>query len=167
MSTTMSQRFLLRQWGWTPRYAVYRRDIILHNRPIIAAPSPTASFSTYFCTRESKQLEAPKDKQSTGATKEYGHNSMFDDVEQPHFDADDLSSMPKNFGTNQYMEIDEELRSRIRQILWQFRAPIRYAVAYGSGVFSQGNTTTSSGTKPQIDLLFGVTYTQHWHSLNI
>jgi hypothetical protein len=25
----------------------------------------------------------------------------------------------------------------LRQILWQFRAPIRYAFAYGSGVFPQ------------------------------
>jgi len=72
-------------------------------------------------------------------------------------------------------------------ILWQFRAPIRYAFAYGSGVFpqsSQSAATPSSATsihsKPppavekaqggnpkMIDFIFGVSYTQHWHSLNL
>lgn len=50
-------------------------------------------------------------------------------------------------------------------LLWQFRAPVRYAVAYGSGVFSQGTRDPTS--KPVIDLIFGVTYSQHWHSLNL
>ena len=80
-------------------------------------------------------------------------------------DLDALPSLPKNFGTNQHMHVTDEMKERLRSVLWQFKAPVRYAVAYGSGVFSQG--TKSSGQKPMIDLIFGVTYTQHWHSLNI
>lgn len=63
------------------------------------------------------------------------------------------------------MLVNEETKERLRSVLWAFKAPIRYAVAYGSGVFSQG--TKPTGQKPMIDLIFGVTYTQHWHSLNL
>ncbi len=84
------------------------------------------------------------------------------------------------------MVINDEFKEALRQILWQFRAPIRYAFAYGSGVFSQNNSSSSSssssaqhsstnsalpnlqrGSGKQIDFIFGVSYTQHWHSLNL
>ena len=86
-------------------------------------------------------------------------------------DVDDLDSaaigaLPKNFGTNQHMYVNDEMKERLRSVLWEFKAPVRYAVAYGSGVFSQG-TPKASGQKPMIDLIFGVTYSQHWHSLNL
>lgn len=82
------------------------------------------------------------------------------------------------------MIINDDFKEALRQILWQFRAPIRYAFAYGSGVFPQ----TASGSKSastvhphastaissvqgsqgkMIDFIFGVSYTQHWHSLNL
>ncbi|KAJ6256282.1 hypothetical protein Dda_8779 [Drechslerella dactyloides] len=86
------------------------------------------------------------------------------DTQEPDYDTSQYHSLPRAFGANQYMHINEELRQSLRQLLWQFKAPIRYAFAYGSGVFSQG---TSSSEKPMIDLIFGVTYTQHWHSLNL
>ncbi len=82
------------------------------------------------------------------------------------------------------MVISKEFKEALRQILWQFRAPIRYAFAYGSGVFSQGAASKSSSTSlhpapsaaikkvqkgegKMIDFIFGVSYTQHWHSLNL
>lgn len=73
----------------------------------------------------------------------------------------------------------------MRQILWRFRAPIRYAFAYGSGVFGQKDSApTSTDLSPHpnppkaveewqksgakiIDFIFGVSHTQHWHSLNL
>lgn len=76
----------------------------------------------------------------------------------------------------------------MRQILWQFRAPIRYAFAYGSGVFGQKPSSSGSGVSADlsphphppkaveewqkggakiIDFIFGVSHTQHWHSLNL
>lgn len=76
-----------------------------------------------------------------------------------------FSDLPLEFGYNQHMAIDEEMREKLRSILWKFNAPIKYAFAYGSGVFSQGKSSDAS--KPQVDLIFGVSYTQHWHSLNI
>ncbi|KAK9369181.1 mitochondrial matrix Mmp37-domain-containing protein [Lipomyces kononenkoae] len=76
-----------------------------------------------------------------------------------------FSQLPENFGVNQHIPIDNELKERLRSTLWKFKAPIRFAFAYGSGVFSQGRSYQK--TKPQVDLIFGVTYSQHWHSLNI
>jgi len=85
------------------------------------------------------------------------------DSNATNLDGDDLDSFTSF--TNQHMHVDDAMKERLRQLLWQFRAPVRYAVAYGSGVFSQG--TRVPGQQPMIDLIFGVTYTQHWHSLNL
>jgi translocator assembly and maintenance protein 41 len=81
------------------------------------------------------------------------------------------------------MVINQEFKEALRMILWQFKAPIRYAFAYGSGVFPQnGSTSPSSSLHPSappaiskmqqgsgkmIDFIFGVSYSQHWHDLNI
>lgn len=70
--------------------------------------------------------------------------------------------LPYKFGSNQVFDSSTDLKS----ILWDFKAPIRYAFGYGSGVFSQG-TNSHSATPPQTDLIFVVTYPSHWHSLNV
>ncbi|KAL2267265.1 hypothetical protein VTJ83DRAFT_4542 [Remersonia thermophila] len=94
-----------------------------------------------------------------------------------------------NFGANQHIPFDAEFKEVLRAIPWQFRAPIRYAFAYGSGVFPQskphGRVPTDEelraihpkaplavqraqdGTPKMIDFIFGVSHTQHWHSLNM
>jgi mitochondrial translocator assembly and maintenance protein 41 len=106
--------------------------------------------------------------------------------ENPDLSISNFSELPSsNFGVNQHMLINDEFKEALRQILWQFRAPIRYAFAYGSGVFPQtaqvpAQSATSVHPKPSkaisavqggrgkmIDFIFGVSYTQHWHSLNI
>ncbi|KAG5355138.1 Phosphatidate cytidylyltransferase [Yarrowia sp. B02] len=76
-----------------------------------------------------------------------------------------FSDLPQDFGSNQQIPLDAELRTTLRQVLWTFKAPIRYSFAYGSGVFSQGKESNAS--KPQVDLIFGVKYPNHWHSLNL
>ncbi|KAK3639878.1 Mitochondrial translocator assembly and maintenance protein 41 [Elasticomyces elasticus] len=99
-----------------------------------------------------------------------------------------FSQLPhRNFGHNQHIKINDDFKESLRQILWQFRAPIRYAFAYGSGVFSQSTSpkntiTTDLSPHPNppkavlewqkngakiIDFIFGVSHTQHWHSLNL
>ncbi|RUP43554.1 hypothetical protein BC936DRAFT_137016 [Jimgerdemannia flammicorona] len=42
-----------------------------------------------------------------------------------------------DFGANQDLRIDEETKQRLKAVLNTFRAPVRYAIAYGSGVFQQ------------------------------
>ncbi|KAH3683329.1 hypothetical protein WICPIJ_005696 [Wickerhamomyces pijperi] len=71
--------------------------------------------------------------------------------------------LPKSFGTNQYININDTNATELGSILQKFKAPIRYAFAYGSGVFSQGYTSKDT----QTDMIFAVTYPDHWHSLNM
>lgn len=101
----------------------------------------------------------------------------------PNLAISNFSELPsKDFGVNQHMIINQEFKEALRQILWQFRAPIRYAFAYGSGVFAQNGSAASSSTHPSapaaiknmqqgsgkmIDFIFGVSYSQHWHALNL
>ncbi|KIX03406.1 uncharacterized protein Z518_06958 [Rhinocladiella mackenziei CBS 650.93] len=105
--------------------------------------------------------------------------------ENPDLSISKFSELPgKDFGVNQHIIINEEFKEALRQILWKFRAPIRYAFAYGSGVFSQSAGTdvgianlhpsppaaiskVQNGNQKMIDFIFGVSYTQHWHSLNL
>lgn len=113
--------------------------------------------------------------------------SIHDEWEHnPDLNIKKFSELPgENFGVNQHMIINDEFKEALRQILWKFRAPIRYAFAYGSGVFPQSTASTSSttsslhpappeaiqkvqgGNQKVIDFVFGVSYSQHWHSLNI
>ncbi|KAI6081630.1 mitochondrial matrix Mmp37 [Hypoxylon rubiginosum] len=114
--------------------------------------------------------------------------SDFDWEDKPNFHIEKFTELPySNFGVNQHMIIDREFKEVLRQLLWRFRAPIRYAFAYGSGVFpqSKGGSATEAeikaihpkapvavqkaqdGSPKMIDFIFGVSYTQHWHSLNL
>ncbi|KAL2820598.1 histidinol-phosphate aminotransferase [Aspergillus granulosus] len=102
----------------------------------------------------------------------------------PNLAISQFSELPsKDFGINQHMIINQEFKEALRQILWQFRAPIRYAFAYGSGVFPQHGSAPGSeqchpsapaaiqnmqqGKGKMIDFIFGVSYSQHWHDLNL
>ncbi|KAH6605431.1 hypothetical protein Trco_007138 [Trichoderma cornu-damae] len=92
------------------------------------------------------------------------------------------------FGVNQHMIINYELKEALRVMLRQFHAPIVYCFAYGSGVFPQEKAGRSiseaefravhpkppealvkaqKGSPKMIDFIFGVTHTEHWHSINM
>lgn len=122
-------------------------------------------------------------------------NSSFNDIDEdweanPNWNIKNFKELPhKNFGVNQHIVINAEFKEALRQIPWQFRAPVRYCFAYGSGVFPQSKPDgrvasaeeiarvhpkaplavqkAQDGTPKMIDFIFGVTFTQHWHSLNI
>lgn len=108
--------------------------------------------------------------------------------ENADYNISNFADLPHRFfGYNQHIKINEDFKESLRQVLWQFRAPIRYAFAYGSGVFGQkasGSSTGSESLSPHphppkaveewqkggakiIDFIFGVSHTQHWHSLNL
>jgi translocator assembly and maintenance protein 41 len=44
---------------------------------------------------------------------------------------------PRNFGQNQRLSVPDSTRALLEEITNSFDAPIRYAFAYGSGVFEQ------------------------------
>ncbi|USW53686.1 Putative phosphatidate cytidylyltransferase [Septoria linicola] len=108
--------------------------------------------------------------------------------ENADYNISNFADLPHRFfGYNQHIKINEDFKESLRQVLWQFKAPIRYAFAYGSGVFGQkssGSSTGSESLSPHpnppkaveewqkggakiIDFIFGVSHTQHWHSLNL
>jgi translocator assembly and maintenance protein 41 len=139
-------------------------------------PSSPTSSSRSSETKPSRDGSSGRTSTTSGTT---------DWEENPDLSISKFSELPgKDFGVNQHIVINEEFKEALRQILWKFRAPIRYAFAYGSGVFPQssGGSGGSSklhpnppeavakvqdGNQKMIDFIFGVSYTQHWHSLNL
>ena len=131
------------------------------------------------------RAEKQSTKPSHSPSASFASDSQSEDWEEnPNLSISEFSELPdKNFGVNQHIVINEEFKEALRLILWQFKAPIRYAFAYGSGVFPQSGSPSSTsslhpsppdaitkvqgGGQKMIDFIFGVTYTQHWHDLNL
>ena len=158
-------------------------------------PKPEATASDAKTTAAQSEgaesgLESPSS--SSKASSVFGKSDSDQSLpegweDQPNLDITDFSELPhRTFGYNQHLQINEEFKESLRQMLWQFKAPIRYGFAYGSGVFSQSASTSAakSALTPHpnppeavakwqqqggkiIDFIFGVSYTQHWHSLNL
>lgn len=81
-----------------------------------------------------------------------------------------LPSLPSSFGRNQILPVTDSTRALLESIVAQFQAPIRYAFAYGSGVFEQDGYPTGDPTSkdgPMLDFLFAVTHASHFHSINM
>lgn len=82
-------------------------------------------------------------------------------------------SLPAHFGSNQLVPVPEATLAQLSSIVGSFRAPIRYAFAYGSGIFSQASspslssTPASTGKKPMLDFIFATTHADHFHSINL
>ena len=82
------------------------------------------------------------------------------------------SKLPPTFGQNQLLPVSQSTRTLLESIVAKFDAPIRYAFAYGSGVFEQdGYANASSSSKeaqtPMLDFMFAVTHPAHFHSINM
>jgi mitochondrial translocator assembly and maintenance protein 41 len=83
----------------------------------------------------------------------------------PHSQA--LPQLPHNFGANQLLSVPTTTRHLLESIVSQFDAPIRYAFAYGSGVFEQDGYLTNTPNRPMLDFMFAVSHPSHWHSINL
>ena len=81
----------------------------------------------------------PNDKQSSDPIRfpKYNEKTYGADVKK-------FSQLPFNFGANQHISIDNELKEKLQSVLWKFNAPIRYAFAYGSGVFQQAGANPNA-----------------------
>ncbi|KAJ6585000.1 Mmp37-domain-containing protein [Mycena capillaripes] len=80
-----------------------------------------------------------------------------------------LPNLPPSFGRNQLLPVSNSTRALLESIVEQFDAPIRYAFAYGSGVFEQDGypVKTSAEDSPMLDFMFAVTHPAHFHSINM
>ncbi|KAJ8523215.1 hypothetical protein ONZ45_g340 [Pleurotus djamor] len=80
-----------------------------------------------------------------------------------------LPNLPATFGRNQLLPVSSTKRALLESIVANFDAPIRYAFAYGSGVFEQDGYATKEDAekKPMLDFMFAVTHPGHWHSINM
>ncbi|BGP20541.1 hypothetical protein JCM10213_003805 [Rhodosporidiobolus nylandii] len=76
-----------------------------------------------------------------------------------------IDELPKSFGKNQIIDVPAEVQKDLEDVLRQFNAPVRYAFAYGSGVFRQKGY--SSADKPLLDFIFAVSHPSHWHAINM
>ena len=65
-------------------------------------------------------------------------------------DVKKFSQLPVNFGANQHISINDDLKEKLRGVLWTFHAPIRYAFAYGSGVFQQAGADPKDVIAPRV-----------------
>ncbi|KAH6673827.1 mitochondrial matrix Mmp37-domain-containing protein [Halenospora varia] len=158
----------------------------LQHSPRIWTPKPSyRPIFTQYVPRRAFATEPPKAPPIL--TTSSGSSPPSDWEDNPNYNISKFADLPhQNFGVNQHILINDEFKEALRQILWNFRAPIRYAFAYGSGVFPQSKASTASssatsihpkapiavekaqgGNPKMIDFIFGVSYTQHWHSLNL
>ncbi|KAG5635040.1 hypothetical protein H0H81_012624 [Sphagnurus paluster] len=80
-----------------------------------------------------------------------------------------LPTLPPSFGRNQLLPVSNTTRALLEDIVAQFDAPIRYAFAYGSGVFEQDGyfNDTAPQDAPMLDFMFAVTHPAHFHSINM
>jgi mitochondrial translocator assembly and maintenance protein 41 len=131
------------------------------NKPPNGSPGSLSGASKTAAAVSSSQLSSNVSNSPSTVPSDWDEN--------PDYSIDTFSQLPHtNFGINQHMEVNQEFKEALRQILWKFKAPVRYAFAYGSGVFSQDALAKKSGGEGKmIDMIFGVSYSQHWHDLNL
>lgn len=75
--------------------------------------------------------------------------------------------LPRDFGHNQLLSVPDSTRALLEEIVATFNSPIRYAFAYGSGVFEQEGASVEKHKKPMLDFIFAVSHPEHWHSINL
>ncbi|KAG5984458.1 hypothetical protein E4U55_004678 [Claviceps digitariae] len=146
----------------------------------------TSSSSGSTTTTQTSSASSSRKKESAGGKFNLYGDDWEDSVD---FAIKSFEDLPHRlFGVNQHMIINYELKEALRVMLRQFNAPIVYCFAYGSGVFPQGDISRSvteaefravhpkppealvkaqMGSPKMIDFIFGVSHTQHWHSINI
>ncbi|SCZ98381.1 BZ3500_MvSof-1268-A1-R1_Chr3-2g06332 [Microbotryum saponariae] len=76
-----------------------------------------------------------------------------------------VTELPKSFGRNQIIAVSDEVKMELEEILADFKAPVRFAFAYGSGVFRQKGYAASE--QPMLDFVFAVSHPSHWHAINM
>ncbi|KAK4054004.1 Mitochondrial translocator assembly and maintenance protein 41 [Microbotryomycetes sp. JL221] len=137
---------------------------------------PPMSSSSSSATRRRQQHPTPASNTSSPAPstpQAYPHHSPAQQpLSPPPLSArlerkkiTSVSELPSRFGKNQIIQIPEQVRQDLEDVVNEFKAPIRFAFAYGSGVFKQAGYTDQD--KPLLDFIFAVSHPSHWHAINM
>ncbi|GAA5973749.1 hypothetical protein JCM8115_005371 [Rhodotorula mucilaginosa] len=131
-----------------------RRDGSSSPRPTTTAPpQPTTTTTTPFEPRTpSEPVQNPLAPPPA-------------DARVPRRRITSVNELPKSFGRNQMIKVPEQIQRDLEDVMSSFKAPIRYAFAYGSGVFQQKGYTNED--KPLLDFVFAVSHPSHWHAINM
>lgn len=74
--------------------------------------------------------------------------------------------LPQRLTKIERNEPTQKVAEELTSIIQSFKAPIRYAIGYGSGVFPQKSYDLKKQT-PMLDFVFAVSHPSHWHSINL
>lgn len=97
-------------------------------------------FSQSFEKKRGSDTENPISIPSSTSSSIPWNQASFSRHDKLNFPISKLPELSSaEFSINQDIVINDELQEKLRQTLWHFRAPIRYAFAYGSGVFPQSD----------------------------
>ncbi|KAK2465328.1 hypothetical protein APHAL10511_002682 [Amanita phalloides] len=132
-----------------------------HSKAILRRSLATETFSP---NPTLDPLPPPKARNSKPRTSLYPHPRPA--VSRAHIP---LPKLPPTFGKNQLLTVSDSTRALLESVVKDFDAPIRYAFAYGSGVFEQdGYDRPETGAeRPMLDFIFAVTHASHFHSINM
>ena len=162
---------------------------LISSRRALATQPPKDSGTEKDQAISEHASDSASSKPSESSTASSTKSSLTDWEDNPDYNINHFSQLPhSNFGVNQHIAINDEFKEAMRLIPWQFRGPIKYAFAYGSGVFPQSKDVAAAkpssrtsihsnpppavvqaqgGTPKMIDFIFGVSFTEHFHSLNL
>lgn len=142
----------------------------------LATESISSSFSS-----DLHHLPPPKHPITSPSSKPKARSGLYPRPRPAHL-PNPLPDLPPTFGRNQLLPVSNSTRALLESIVSQFDAPIRYAFAYGSGVFEQDGYGASATTSPEtgitsvtkptpdgpmLDFMFAVTHPAHFHSINM
>ncbi|KAL7004619.1 Mitochondrial translocator assembly and maintenance protein 41 [Cystobasidiomycetes sp. EMM_F5] len=163
---TESEQFILDSFAGPPPPPPSSPSSVTPKRPLPLSADPWSSgvksnkpsswprYSTSSTSKGEADIERSHDGEEQSTHTLSGQRSTAD------------SKLPAKFGLNQHTEIQSsELHNELSGIVNDFRAPIRHAFAYGSGVFRQKGY--SSEAKPMLDFIVAVSHPSHWHSINV
>ena len=142
---------------------------VLHapRRRIVSTLTPLCSLSTESTpTPSTDTLQPPPPPPKHPTAKQRTRLSPSPRPSIPHRHQA-LPHLPASFGKNQLLSVSNSKRALLESIVSDFNAPIRYAFAYGSGVFEQDGYQTEKGAPPMLDFMFAVTHPAHFHSINM
>ncbi|KAG7088416.1 hypothetical protein E1B28_012413 [Marasmius oreades] len=139
-------------------------------RRLLARSLATEASSSSTAASDLPGFPLPHRQQSSQQTKQRARLHPRPRPSTSHHHSN-LPELPPSFGRNQFLPVSNSTRALLESIFAQFNAPIRYAFAYGSGVFEQDGynlpATPSDPNSPMLDFMFAVTHPDHFHSINM